>query len=303
MTVERAGRFPFVSDPVMLIYMSSNFLDIFRNAIRVSGLDGALSGLTKGQYATSVAAKIVPQFYQYPKGQERRVKREGLEFVVDPSDYIEWHLFFGIRDHNADFLFDRCKPGYTVLDIGTNIGYFALKMAQRVGSSGRVFGFEPHPFIFNKASRNLELSKMENVEIARIGLGSKSGWASMETPVEANRGQTHITSMDDSGESEIRLLDDWVQGKQIEKIDLIKIDVEGFEYDVLSGGLRTLAEMRPLMFIELSDPHLSRFGHSSKKLLGLLAELGYSFVDVSSGEAVTVNSDLVGKHIDIWCTP
>jgi len=94
-----------------------------------------------------------------------------------------------------------------------------------------------------------------------------------------------------------------VAEKSIRRIDLIKIDVEGFEMSVLLGARQTIERFRPKLFIELRDGFLRENGGSAMALVQWLLRLPYSVIHASSGAPIEADTDLSGCAIDIICLP
>jgi hypothetical protein len=104
----------------------------------------------------------------------------------------------------------------------------------------------------------------------------------------------------------VSTLDHFVEGNNVQGIDLIKIDVEGFEMKVLEGGLKTIEKLHPKLFIELRDENLKTQGSSALQLVKWLEDRGYRVTDASSQKvltsaknAISNQSDLVGIMTDI----
>jgi len=146
-----------------------------------------------------------------------------------------------------------CRPGDCVLDIGANVGDWTLPMALRVGRQGRVIAFEPVPYLAETVAKTARVNRHDWVEVLPLALGSTDGTA--EFSVErGNSGGSRLGRM--SGDfSHITVktarLDTLVSARpDIERIDFVKIDVEGFEVQVLEGARETLARFRPPLLIE-----------------------------------------------------
>ena len=98
-------------------------------------------------------------------------------------------------------------------------------------------------------------------------------------------------------------MDKWCNDNNITKIDLIKIDVEGFEMNVLKGGIQTLQKFKPKMFIELDDNNLKDVGSSAKELINFIAKLDYKIINAEDETPITADTDFTNCHYDIICLP
>ncbi|MBR0698395.1 FkbM family methyltransferase [Bradyrhizobium diazoefficiens] len=146
-------------------------------------------------------------------------------------------------DYNLDeldFLRQHTPSGGTFVDVGANVGTFALVMARQVGSTGRVVAIEPHPLTFGRLSFNHAASKAAQVRLVQAAAGETDGELMIESG-GGNLGATHVVT-GTAGADAIkvpslrltRILDE----AGVTQIDSLKIDVEGFEDRVLIGFFR-----------------------------------------------------------------
>jgi len=176
-----------------------------------------------------------------------------------------------------------------------------MKLARATGPKGKVFGFEPHIHNFKRAITNIELNTFTNLFISNIGLGciKSKGW--IKNVDEHNAGMNRI-SKDGDFEIEIDTLDNILNSVIPNHIDLIKIDVEGFELKVLEGAQKVLTEISPTLFIELDNNNLIEQSGSAKSLIELLENYDYICRNAISDEIIYSTSDkLVDCHFDIIC--
>ncbi len=175
---------------------------------------------------------------------------DNIRLFVDSVSNIGT-LQSSILDFHSDIirtnLIQRKRP--VIIDIGANIGQFA-NAAKLFFPEGKVVSFEPDPEVFEKLKENTKL--LSDIEIKNIGLGSK------EEKINFFRKKLNLTSsfaspdsfedVDSTMQLKVKRLDDI---NTPEKVDLLKIDVEGFEKEVIQGGLKTLEKVTYLL-IELS---------------------------------------------------
>ena len=149
-----------------------------------------------------------------------------------------------------------------ILDIGANIGFTALSMAKRSGAKSKVFAFEPDPYNYTQLKENTALNQSLKVNIYNIGLGSKKDQLKLAINTANNRGGNRIKSdvTENYNLVEIVKVDDFVSENNVANIDLVKIDVEGFELNVLKGAENSIIKYSPVLFIELSDNNLKEQG-------------------------------------------
>ena len=155
------------------------------------------------------------------------------------------------------------KEDFVVFDIGSNIGVFACFVANLV-KKGKVFAFEPVSFVFDFLKKNT--IDYDNVECYKIGFGSKieekeiliRQWAPGDSTIQDSPIDRPHQSFDLKEKIEILTLDIFVKEKKLEKIDFIKIDVEGYEIEVLKGGIETIKNLRPILGISLHNPFFEK---------------------------------------------
>ncbi len=267
-------------------------------------LEGVLVRITQGKEPTSFVCKFVPNPYQYTPNTIRRFDREGIALQVDISDYIGHYLYFGFKDPSQEALFSLCEPTFNVLDIGTNIGYSLLRLSG-LASSGRVAGFEPDPVNHSACIKNLELNKhANNVRVYNMGLGESVMEAGIEVRTAGNRGANRIAvSTPGTGKISLSKLDTIFSELNWQRLDLVKIDVEGYELKVLKGGASVLKKFLPTLFIEVNDQNLRHQGDSADNLVSFILTLGYTHIrDAETNRLLSQNEDISGKHLDIIVT-
>lgn len=178
--------------------------------------------------------------------------------------------------------------GMVVLDIGANVGFYALKIAKWVGPTGRVLAFEPDPFSFRLLQERARKCQNANVEPYHVALGDTTGKAILYCGV-SNRGDNrlHASHQEPPVEQhlvEISTLDAFLARNGTEKIDALKIDVQGAEEGVLRGARATLrCSGVQWIWIEFSPSHLRGAGIDPKCFLELLSELDMQVFEVNGG--------------------
>ena len=193
--------------------------------------------------------------------------------------------------------------GKTVFDIGAYIGIFTLFFARSVGESGTVVAFEPNPKNFEELRFNVELNGFENVTAIPIGVGNepkKLGLVVSQTrpsrsTFNENRQKQILNGRDaEVVDTEVDSLDRQMQLRKLPKPDFVKIDVEGFEMEVLKGMTWIISHYKPKLFIEIHS------GVPRKELVNFLVSLNYSLFHVESDTIVTgPDFDVVkgGNHL------
>jgi len=229
------------------------------------------------------------------------VNRNGIWFELDLSEYMEWVIYYGLSVENRSGLYSVAKKGMVMFDVGSNIGETLLNFALFVGDEGKVFGFEPIPHTFEKCSNNISLNNFSNISITQIALSNKEETLFFEDPNNNNSGGVFMNKKHTTSGHTVQAitLDAFVKNHNVKEIDLIKIDVEGFEANVLKGAEVVCKEFRPKLFVEVDDVNLKRQGSSEKELLDLIISYGYRISKVNDGDLM----DASVSHYDIYAEP
>lgn len=184
----------------------------------------------------------------------------------------------------------RIRPGMTVLDVGANVGYMTLFMAARVGDAGRVHSFEPNPTVARRLAENLALNPAlrGRITVHDFALGATSRETEFYAPVDGHEGvgglrDTERAPLDRVIRVPVRTLDEFAAAYGIRRLDFIKMDVEGGEWDVLKGGAGVLARFRPLILLEAFDGNTRAYGYRVFELLSDLEARGYEVTQAGLG--------------------
>jgi FkbM family methyltransferase len=161
-----------------------------------------------------------------------------------------------------------------LLDVGSNVGVYSIQSLEIVGTSGNVHAFEIDP----RPLRCLELSKKrfhyDNLHIHSTAVGSAIGKVQLNQDHEC--GNSQVSLVDGGTQVPMVSLDTWMASNGVDRVNVIKIDVEGFELEVLKGAQEILARNKPSLIIEADDRLLSRTGASVEMLTGYLSSFGYT---------------------------
>jgi FkbM family methyltransferase len=222
--------------------------------------------------------KLVPPDYLYKQGSFRNVTRNGLNLKLDISHVVDHYIYFGYKDADYDSIIESISKSKTIFDIGANIGTTSLFFAS-LNPKAKIYSFEPHPSSFKRAAENVSLNSFTNIELLNTGLGEKKEIVKLYEVNEHNPGMNRIIAEEKNlpfKTIEIDSLDNICKVKGITQVDLIKLDVEGFEYSVLKGAKEIILNSKPLLFIELDDNYLKENNSTSKEVITLLISYGYS---------------------------
>jgi len=292
----------------MVLSAKTRFFNVVRKGFTIPAVEPMLYRLTNGKTPSHFFSKFLPNHYQYHLGSTRRVRRDGIEYDLDLSDFVDHKIYFGILDPSEKILFSLVNEESVVIDIGSNNGHFALKMAAKA-ISGMVIGFEPDPRNYDRCLRNLALNSFSNLRIRKAALGDFRGEGILERSNPKNQGMNRMIQnqgkelVAESVNVGISRLDDLAEITDLEYIDLIKLDVEGYELKVLKGACNTLTKFRPRLFVEVDDTLLRAQGTSSTELLSFILDLDYSIHDAETDAELNHPPDFKPHHFDALCLP
>lgn len=281
------------------------FLNNIRQVFKITFLEKILVNLTDGKEYGTFFTLLPPNHYQYKSPTIREVTRRKVKYHLDLSDAVDWFIYFGFKEQSREKLLALLKDGDIVLDIGANIGDVSLQSSRIVGDKGVIYSFEPDPINLNRFKLNEKLNQFKNIKLFNFGLGNKNGKYSIVIRDNSNRGMNFLTESLNNNEQycEIKILDEFVLENCINKIDLIKIDVEGFEMKVLEGAAKTIEGFKPKLFIEIDNQNLIKQGSSAKDVMKFLEKYNYNIFHAETNEMYNSMMDFENCHFDIVGLP
>lgn len=235
-------------------------------------------------------------------------RRQRITWNLDLDEGIDLAIFlFGsFESDTAAALRRLVKPGSTVLDIGANFGAHTLPLALLVGDKGRVFAFEPTDYAFAKLNTNLDLNPKlkERVTTKQAFLTAETElavpaaiYSSWPLTNVAQLHPKHFGSLQETKGASALILDRFLGENGVERIDLIKMDVDGHEVKVLNGAHKLLSKDRPTIVMELAPYALAETGSSLAELLEILKQFHYSLYDERSQAKLPIDAALLNDMI------
>jgi len=154
---------------------------------------------------------------------------------VDNMGHIIWEIYLA---QAYDKLYSY-QSDDVIIDIGAHVGLFTLKIA-RNAKKGLIIAVEPHPFNYELLVRNMEFNKIRNVIPLNLALADFNGITTLYLAEESGMHSVAIRRSDKYLRVQAKTLDQLVDELKLNKVDFIKIDVEGYAFTVLKGAERTL---------------------------------------------------------------
>lgn len=200
--------------------------------------------------------------------------------------------------HEIELLKQLIKPGDHVLDIGANIGFYALIISNLVGEKGKVYCFEPDKTNFNYLVKNTK--GIENIKLFNLAVSDKEEVIKVYKSKLLNVDhRTYPVNNYDSVEEINAKSIDLMLGKEIEKIDLIKIDIQGFELTAFKGMENLLSKQNNIKIIAEYWPHgFKRAGTSAIEFYDFFDKLNYQFKLIDTGKTTELNRNYIVENND-----
>ena len=232
---------------------------------------------------------------------------EAIDFIIYLSGGFE---LLALREFKKVLRKDS-----VVIDVGANIGAHTLPLAKMVGACGMVFAFEPTIFAFEKLRRNIELNPDLGKQISvnqlflchdvseKVCPEIGASWPLM--PSVKVHPLARFVKKSSNG-AKRQALDQYIESNTVKRVDLIKLDIDGYELDMLKGAVNTIRRFKPKIMFELAPYILEEHGSSSRELLEFFDGVGYEISRTAFGRAVSLKGREIllnlprGRSINLW---
>lgn len=201
-------------------------------------------------------------------------------------DFIKSGHFEGFTVTNIFNLFK--DDNYIIFDVGANIGIISHPLGYKYKKS-KIYAFEPSKEIYDLLCKNI----YDNTIPVNLGLGNENKKCRLKYK-DDNRGSAYIS---ENGNEQINIikLDDYINNNNINKLDIIKIDVEGFELEVIKGGINSILKYNPYIIIEIWDKKMNNFLMSEE--YQILKKKGYNLFELCGHDHI-----LEKQNINVYMT-
>ena len=243
----------------------------------------APGSLLKGPLA---ARCLNPYLRDHPR--QRVVEaRFDARFACDSRDLIQRFIsLYGVWEpHMTRWLQSRLCAGDTFVDVGANIGYFAVLGSRLVGSTGRVVAIEASPAFHDRLLRHVGLNGCDNVRAVNAAVSDSHKKLTFVLASSNNMGANSIVPYEGPAESSFEMeartlpeiLDESLDADELARARVIKIDVEGAEGGVIRGLAPALGQLRPdvEIAVEVTPDRMAQLGDSIDELMDTMARNGF----------------------------
>ena len=247
------------------------------------------------------------RWLRHPGDSETVRRGTGYTMRLDLEDLVQESIFFfGFYERPlATYFLSLLSEGMVFVDVGAHVGQYTLLASKEVGPSGHVYSFEPHPRNFDALSHNVLLNRFTNVSLFNAALADS-----------AAESQLFVNATDAGGKNRgthsLRVQKDWSQSvtipiktmlldealRDVARLDVMKIDVEGAELLVLKGAQQLLARFKPIIAFESAEDSTTSFGHRTTDVKTFLANRGYGLFKLSPDHRTRLEPTLAtqGDH-------
>jgi FkbM family methyltransferase len=237
--------------------------------------------------------------------------RDGSLFLTRLGLPLGWHIgFFGSYEPELrDIMRTVLPPDGAAIDVGANAGWHTLLMARLVGPRGRVLAIEPNPSVREQLTRNIRLNRIAQIEIFECALAESRRSLTFIAPDADDPASAsgHVTLDDNMKTQAIRVeadtLDNIAAYKQLDRLDLLKIDAEGFEWPILQGSEKTITRFRPHIIFEFDQAYAARGGARPELFAEFFKRNGYLLYSIGRNWAERIELRTWPPVANVYAAP
>ena len=216
--------------------------------------------------------------------------------VINPADYVSYYIYMlgAFEEEILRSVLSVLKVGDTFFDIGGHFGQYTVAAGRKVGETGKVHTFEPGQVQDQYLRKNIAINGLKNVTVANVALSDQPGELALHVPSFDDIGKSQLVEPAQDREAarvSVTTLDAYCADNAIERIDVMKIDVEGAEFGVFKGAARIMRDFPPkAIFYESVDVLCEAFNHTPEEMHRYLEAAGYTIHTVEKSGFVPVGA-------------
>ena len=236
------------------------------------------------------------------KGMKRTINGHTVRL---PTRYYKYFPD-NYEKENFEFLLATVQKGDVVLDIGAHIGLFAAIASQAVGSGGKVFAFEPSPTTYSLLSKTMTINNATGIiKTYQQAVGSQQGKTTFFiSNDQADNSNSLVNYKEDRPlhgiDINVTTIDFFVSEQQLSKVDFVKIDVEGAEFDAIKGAVNTFKKFKPVCILAIHPEPIIAKGDTVEDMYDFIQQMNYTILyhnQPISREAFCANKQLIDLHL------
>lgn len=230
----------------------------------------------------------------YRRARKRNRKRDitiinnfdrDIRMKIDPSRSMGAALYWTGFHEFREFIFLHrfLKKDMIFVDVGSNQGEYTLFAAKRL-THGRVLAFEPLPSIRNVLNENISLNGFRNIDVFNCGLSDREGTVQIHEIENVHEGLATFYPGDRISkiafQVQLKSLDNIFETLNLNRLDFIKIDIEGGELEALKGSRNVIQKYHPVLMVEINEETYNAAGYSSKDVTSFFDDIGYQAYEI-----------------------
>ena len=230
------------------------------------------------------------QLVKYLKINDENITADcdGITFNLNLKDDVQQWLYMNAYEKdNVNFVLNLLAEGDVFFDSGANAGAYTLQAAKKLGTGTNIYSFEPDPVNFKSLDINCNLNEFsKNVNRYELALTSFTGTAPFYQSDSSHSGWHSLTEFKDISKNKINVststLDSFIESKKINKIKLIKIDVEANEFELLKGAVNALKNrVFSNIYVEFNGARLAEKKMNISDIVNFLNKYSYCAGDIN----------------------
>ena len=213
------------------------------------------------------------------ESKEIKINNYKMKTIANDKGISSELLIYGNHEPlTTKIILEELSENMNCVDIGSNIGYYVLLENMKIGKNGKIWAIEPSPENFSTLKENIELQNGENIKAFNFAIGDKNG--EIEFVISKKSNWSKVKSENESVDSEnkvinvpLKTLDSFAKENNLERVNLLRMDVEGYENKIILGATQFLNQFKPTIMLEI---HKMIMGEKeTRKILEKFKEINY----------------------------